>query len=556
MTLSFLSGVAAHVASLMQLGVAATAFAVILAVPAAAQSDAVSAALRDRVKLAVQASTDVAAPIHAAIEKHYQDRSFEPMWHRDGRRSDKATALLAALRGLTADGLEPEDYDVSTAEKLLESQAAVDHARAEFLLTRALVLAAADLSTGRVNANAIDKDMSPVQRKADYAALLRDGAAHADPKAFFDTLMPQGVQYPALKKALAEWREKARTVRYTTVPPVTGLLKPGAVDERIAIIRKRLAETEPDVPEPGPQGANHYDDALVVAVKRYQEQHNLSVDGVIGGKTVFSLNIPIEERVQQVIVNLDRRRWAPEIPGDRFVMINAADYSMYFFDEGKVAFRSKVIVGTPKDQTPEISSTLVTFQTNPYWTVPTSIAGEEYLPVLRRDPYALQKSNMRIFADWSSDTELDPASVDWSSVNPKAFPYRIRQEPGAGNALGYIFFGFQNKYGIYMHDTASRFLFGEGSRNFSHGCIRLQNPFGFVEAAFKSSAMKARVTGVANSGQQASFGFSQPIAIHVTYQTVFADESGKVHFRDDVYGRDRKVSAAMKRARALERRSS
>jgi murein L,D-transpeptidase YcbB/YkuD len=163
---------------------------------------------------------------------------------------------------------------------------------------------------------------------------------------------------------------------------------------------------------------------------------------------------------------------------------------------------------------------------------------------------------MRIFVDWSSNDEVDPASIDWESINPKAFPYRIRQEPGAGNALGYIFFGFKNKYGIYMHDTASRFLFTEGSRNFSHGCIRLQNPFDFVEAAFKSSAMKTRVAGVANSGAQASFGFGQPIAIHVTYQTVFADEAGNIQFRDDVYGRDRKVVAAMKRARVLEKRSS
>lgn len=550
------SGAAARVASLVQLGVAATGLVLILAASAAAQGDVAALALRERIKQAVQASTDSAAPLHAAIEKHYQDRSYEPMWHRDGKRTDKATVLLAALRGLTADGLEPEDYDVSAVEKLLDGSSALDHARGEFLLTRALILAAADLSTGRVNATAIDKDMSPEQRRPDYTALLRDGAAHVDPQAFFNTLMPQGVQYPALKKALVEWREKARTVRYTTVPAVSGLIKPGATDERIAIIRKRLAETEPDVPEPGPQGANFYDDRLVAAVKRYQEQHNLSVDGVIGGKTVSSLNIPIEERVQQIIVNMDRRRWQLEIPGERFVMINAADYSMYFHDEGKIAFRSKVIVGTPKDQTPEISSTLVTFQTNPYWTVPSSIAGEEYLPMLRRDPYALQRSNMRIFADWSTDAELDPGSVDWASINPKAFPYRIRQEPGAGNALGYIFFGFRNKYGIYMHDTASRFLFGEGSRNFSHGCIRLQNPFDFVEAAFKSSAMKARVSTAANAGTQASFGFSQPIGIHVTYQTVFADDAGKVQFRDDVYGRDRKVFAAMKRARMMEKRSS
>ena len=295
----------------MQLGVAATSFVVILAASAAAQGDAVSLALRERVKQAVQASPDYAAPNHAAIEKLYEDRAFEPIWFRDGRRTDKATALIAALRDLTADGLEPEDYGVSTLEKLLDSPTALDHARAEFLLTRGLLLAAADLSAGRVNANALDKDMSPNQRKPDYTALLKDGAANDDPKAFFASLAPQGAQYPALRKALVEWREKARTVRYTTVPTVTRLLRPGTTDERIAIIRKRLAETEPDVPEAGPQGANFYDDALVAAVKRYQEQHNLSVDGVIGGKTVSSLNISVEDRVHQIIANLDRRRWAP-----------------------------------------------------------------------------------------------------------------------------------------------------------------------------------------------------------------------------------------------------
>lgn len=553
--MSFLSGVASRVASLVQLGVAATGFIVILSTAAAAQSDAVSLALRERIRLAVQSTTDFAAPIHAAIEKHYQERSFEPIWYRDGRRTERATALLAALRGLAADGLEPEDYDVSVAERLLDTETALDHAHGDFLLTRGLLLAAADLSSGRVNANAIDKDMSPTQRRADHAALLREGLAQADPKAFLESLAPRGRQYPALKAALAEWREKARTVRYTTVPTIVEALKPKVTDPRIAIIRKRLAETEPDVPAAGTEGENFYDEALIAAVKRYQEQHNLSVDGVIGPKTVSSLNIPIEERVQQVVANLDRRRWAPEAPGERFVMINAADYSMFFHEEGKVAFRSRVIVGTPKDQTPEISSVMITFQTNPYWTVPSSIAGEEYLPVLRRDPYALQRSNMRIFADWSSDTEVDPASIDWSSIDPKAFPFRIRQEPGAGNALGYIFFGFQNRYGIYMHDTASRFLFGQGSRNFSHGCIRLQNPFDFIEAVFKGQGgvTKASVSAVANSGQQASFGFPRPIAIHVTYQTVFADEADKVHFRDDVYGRDRKVFAAMRRARPLEK---
>ncbi|MCW5746851.1 MAG: L,D-transpeptidase family protein [Alphaproteobacteria bacterium] len=521
--------------------------------PAQAMDDAVVAALKERMRVAVQNAADGWEPMLTALGAVYAEREHALIWFRDGKPTRRAEALLAALKGLQDDGLEPEDYDVSVIESLLPSETVADKVRADFLMSRALLLAAADMSRGRVNANAIDRDMSPVQRRADFAALARDGLRADDPNAFLQSLVPAGRQYPALKKALAAWRERAKTEKYTTVPR-GDLLRPGKCDPRVPFIRQRLSETEANVPKASGD-PTCYDEGLVEAVKRFQEAHNLSVDGVIGPRVTASMNIPIEEKVQQIVVNLERRRWAPEVPGTRYLWINAADYAATFVDDGKVVFRSKVIVGTARDQTPEISSTMQSFQTNPYWTVPTRIAGEEYLPLLRKDPYALQKANMRIFADWSSDSEVDPASVDWTTVDPRAFPYRLRQEPGAGNALGYIFFPFSNKYGIYLHDTASRFLFTEGSRNFSHGCIRLQNPFDFIEAAVKGSTTvsRAQVEAMANSGRQASFGFPAPISIHVTYQTVFADDDGDIQFRDDIYGRDRKVFAAMRRTRIVER---
>lgn len=515
-------------------------------------SDAVAAALKYRIQTALRSATDGSEPMLVALGKVYADREHAPLWYDEDKLTPRAERLIAALKSVHEDGLEPEDYDVSVIEKLIASETAIDRAQADFLMSRALILAGADMSSGRVNANAIAKDMSPVQRRPDYTMLARDGLLAADPDAFIRSLAPAGRQYPALKKALAEWRERAKTESYTKVPR-GGLLRAGKCDERVPFIRKRLAETEPDVPA-ATGDPNCYDEALVEAVKRFQGAHNLTVDGVVGPKLTASLNISIEEKVQQIIVNMERRRWAPETHGERYLWINAADYAAIFVDEGQVVWRSKVIVGTPKDQTPEISSTMLTFQTNPYWTVPTSIAGEEYLPLLRRDPLALQKSNMRIFADWSSDTELDPATIDWTSVNPKAFPFRIRQEPGAGNALGYIFFPFANKYGIYLHDTSSRFLFTQGSRNFSHGCIRLQNPFDFIERAMKGSDVSRPVVeATANSGRQATFRFPAPIPIHVTYQTVFVDESGTVQFRDDIYGRDRLVFAALRRTRTRMR---
>jgi murein L,D-transpeptidase YcbB/YkuD len=226
---------------------------------------------------------------------------------------------------------------------------------------------------------------------------------------------------------------------------------------------------------------------------------------------------------------------------------------MVFVDGGQRVFESLVIVGTPKDPTPEIQSTMRGFQTNPYWTVPQSISGEEYLPLLRRDPNALAASGFKIFSSWSdNDSELDPTTVDWNSIHPKAFPYRIRQDPGASNALGYIFFPFSNKYGIYMHDTANRWLFTEGSRNFSHGCIRLQNPLDFTEKVFmgKNGFDKEKVKAVIAAGQQAHYTFPEPVTLYVTYRTVGIGRDGAPVFRDDIYGRDRRVVRDMGKPRS------
>jgi len=156
-------------------------------------------------------------------------------------------------------------------------------------------------------------------------------------------------------------------------------------------------------------------------------------------------------------------------------------------------------------------------------------------------------------ADWSPDSDtIDPATIDWSTINPKAFPYRIRQEPGGSNALGYIFFPFPNKYGIYMHDTANRWLFTEGSRNFSHGCIRLQNPLDFTEKVFKgrNGYDKEKVRAVINSGQQAHYSFPESVTLYVTYRTVGIASDGSAVFRDDVYGRDRRVAREMAKSRS------
>ncbi len=474
----------------------------------------------------------------------FPSSASDSLWIGSPAASARVDALVGALRASSDHGLDPAWYGTAEIEKAVAPGA--DPTAAEALLTAAFVSYASDVSTGRVRANRIDKEISIDQRKVDRASLLKAASEAPDFAAYLASLPPKG-DYPGLQKALAVWRGKRAKAAFTPLPDGVAL-KPGMVDARVPLLRKRLAELELKLPDPGPV-ADQYDEALAAVVKAYQETKGLTVDGVIGAKTVRSLNTTIDERIGQIVANLERRRWLPEDLGSRYVFVNAGDYSMVFVDEGRVAFQSLVIVGTPKDPTPEISSVMRGFQTNPFWTVPQSIAGEEYLPLLRRDPNALAAGGFRIFENWSDDTELDPSTIDWTSIHPKAFPYRIRQNSGASNALGYIFFPFANKYGIYMHDTASRWLFTEGSRNFSHGCIRLLNPLDFVEKVFngKNNFSKERVRQVIDSGQQAHYTFPEPVTLYVTYRTVTADAGGTATFRDDVYGRDRLVVRAMPR---------
>lgn len=467
----------------------------------------------------------------------------EPLWTGSRVAEARTVALVKAIRAADEHGLNPEWYGSTVLDKAV---AAGD----EKTLTDAFVAYASDVSTGRVSANRVDKDIDIQQRKISRDDLLKSAAVAPDFAAWLASLPPKG-DYPALQKALADLRAKRATEAYTPLPS-GDWLKPSMIDPRVPILRKRLAELGLTVPPAGAVG-ELYDEPLVAVVKTYQETKGLTVDGVIGQNTTRSLNTSIDDRIDQVIANLERRRWLAEDLGSRYVLVNAGDYSMVFVDGGQRVFESLVIVGTPKNPTPEIQSTMRGFQTNPHWTVPQSISGEEYLPMLRRDPYALQSNGFKIFASWSdNDSEIDPSTVDWNSINPKAFPYRIRQEPGAGNALGYIFFPFPNNYGIYMHDTATRWLFTEGSRNFSHGCIRLQNPLDFVQKVFngKPGFDKGRVQQVIASGQQAHYTFPESVTLYVTYRTVTAGADGTAVFRDDVYGRDKRVVHAMAKPRS------
>jgi murein L,D-transpeptidase YcbB/YkuD len=315
------------------------------------------------------------------------------------------------------------------------------------------------------------------------------------------------------------------------------ILRPGMKDDRVLAVRQRLKV-------PGDKDNRTYDDDVFEAVKAFQLQADIGVDGMLGPQTVRALNGEQETRgqpnnpIDTVIANMDRLRWLPRKLGNAtgtYVVVNAPDYSLSLFHEGKLFWKTRLVVGKPSQATPMISAEMKFITVNPTWNVPPSIIENEYLPALAQDPYALERIGLKIYQ--TSDGTV-----------------RVYQPPGAGNALGRIRFNFPNKFLVYQHDTPDKHLFKRDKRAYSHGCMRVQNPAKYAEVLLDIARpgehwTADKVTRMFGRGEQDLALQPTPIWVHLTYQTAFVDDAGKLQFRRDVYGLDGRTLAAIKRER-------
>lgn len=244
---------------------------------------------------------------------------------------------------------------------------------------------------------------------------------------------------------------------------------------------------------------------------------------------------------EKIIVNMERWRWLPRSLGKSHVLVNQAAFNLEMVKGGKLYDQRRVIVGKPFHKTPMFSHKISTAEFNPTWTVPRSIAGNEMLPKLRRDPNYLSKRGYKIHTSWKADAPvMNPNSIDWQSVRSKNFPYRIVQGPGDKNALGQVKFLFPNKFKVYMHDTPGKKLFNQSERAFSHGCIRVEKPLKFAEKLL--SLKSSKIDSMLKSGETHRIKLRRPVPVHLTYFTVWVDRRGKASFHKDIYKRDRLVS--------------
>jgi len=477
--------------------------------------------------------------VRAELRAHYVEGNAPLYWAGTGRM----TPFLQRLADAEDDGLRPEDYPVDTlltVRDLIDASDVVTAAQAEIYYAAFFLQYASDMKVGRFIPQKIDPNYFTAHRTVDSLAILGELMRYRLPTQYLDVLEPANPHYRALKELLVEYRALAAKGGWRTVSPGS-TLKPGDRDRRVEEMRELLAATG-DYRGGGATGV--YDEALVKAVRQFQVRHGLDSEGVVGKQTLIAMNVPAEERVRQIVVNLERWRWAPERMGNRYIMVNIAGYELFRVEYDRIMQKMPVVVGKTYTRTPAFSDEMEYIEFNPTWTVPYSIATKEMLPKLRTNPYALGDE----FDVFVGGRLSDFGSVDWNAVGPGNFPVTFRQKPGPKNALGRAKFMLPNKYNIYLHDTPSRSTFDDTVRTFSHGCVRLSRPIELADAILRDQRpdwTPSRVEAVLASGKTTRVDLPEHIPVHIIYATAWRGENGLVHFRPDIYGGDRKLYAAL-----------
>ena len=456
-----------------------------------------------------------------AAEAFYAGRGYAPLWISDGVANERAKAAIGRLKAADRDGLDPSDYPTPDFKAPADRSEAL--ADAELRLTNSVLAYARHAQSGRVHYSRISADIFYEQVFPEPAEILARIAAAADAGEALGSYNPPHPGYKALRAKLAE----ARSRHGDTGPARIGggpVLKPGMQDSRVPSLRRRLGVAA--------DGNEAYDRTLAEAVKKFQRQHELSPTGNLNSATIEALNGPRRDHDADIIVaNMERWRWLPRDLGKAHVIVNIPDYTLKVVRDGVTIWHTKIVTGKPTMPTPLLSEPMKFITMNPTWNVPPSIVQNEYLPALQQDPMALERIGLRI--EYNRDGTI-----------------HIFQPPGEKNALGRIRFNFPNKFLVYQHDTPDKYLFAHDKRAYSHGCMRVENPLKYAEVLLSIARphdgyTQERLQRMIGGGEQ-DISFQNLIPVHLTYQTAFVDESGKLDIREDVYGRDARVIAALK----------
>lgn len=476
------------------------------------------------------------------LQGFYGENRYEPLWLNDQRLNESAQHLIEIIQNIEVEGLLPTDYHSRYLQPEFASQPQLALSEYDILLTDAFLSLSQHILAGKVDPETLTPEWKVKKRTLNTSALLTRVKGGESVAEILTSLRPKQPRYARSKAAL----ERLRRYVDKTWPPLTltPMIKQGATDARIPAIRERLVFWG-DLAEANDSAT--FDEQLAAAVKAFQSRHGLEPDGVIGNETLSALNVTIAQRVQDIVVNLERWRWLEEDFGSRFMLVNIAAFDLRIYENDKKVFERPVIVGKNYRKTPVFSDLIRHIVFNPTWTVPHKLAVQDKLPDIKKDPEYLSRMGFTLYNIGTSDV-VDPLTVDWHSLKGKRFPFRMVQEPGPMNALGQVKFMFPNPYDVYLHDTPSRDLFKKSERAFSSGCIRVSDPLELAEVLLQSKGWNAnRIASVLDSGKTTTVFLDKPMPVHIEYWTAWVDGEDKLHFRKDIYGRDAPLWQALSR---------
>jgi murein L,D-transpeptidase YcbB/YkuD len=469
-------------------------------------------------RIAAQAEIAAALPRLSARERAdivaaYAANENRPFWI-DGKDFNAAGKQIVARLGRAGDdGLRAGDYLLPVFEASDKDSLAA----ADIRLSALAVLYARDARGGRIDPRRLSKLITPKLELPSATEVLSELTGAADAGTVLAAYNPQHPGYQHLKAKLAELRADKPVTPIARIPPGPAL-KVGMRDVRVPLVRARLGLGASEEPV--------YDRSTALALADFQKQAGLRADGVLSDQTVAALAMPRSTRLENdIIAQMERWRWLPSDIGENRIVVNIPEYRMRVMHGDKLAYESRVIVGKPESATPVFSHRMDHVVVNPSWYIPPSIMRKEILPGLANDPnYAARRG--------------------YVVTRGKNGNISVRQPPGERNALGWIKFMFPNDHAVYLHDTPNRSLFGAGKRAFSHGCVRVENPFALADQVLGPEWTAERLKRLIGSGER-TIKLPQPLQIHLVYETIVVNEAGAVTTFDDIYGFHRLVRNAL-----------
>jgi murein L,D-transpeptidase YcbB/YkuD len=492
----------------------------------------------------------------SVLADFYGGRDYRPAWSSDNGLKWESIVLIRAIIEAELEGLSPEDYHLSSIEQLLADMGddsatstapdPMKFADFDLLLTDSFLVYGSHLSKGRLNPQKIQSEWFIKTRKVNLLKILRYALESGQIEESLDILRPQSDVYDAMKHKLKEYKDILKSGGWPTIPRGS-LLQKGSRGDRVVDLRTRLTLSN-DLDQADGTDPSFFDETVYDAVRKFQKRNGLLIDGMVGPETLRALNVPVEERIQQIKINMERWRWLPRELGERYVLINIANFELNIVEGERIISTMRVVVGRKARPTPIFTGRMTYMELNPYWYIPQKIAQEDILPHILSDPDYLKKENIRVFRTWKKPAlEIDPTTVDWSLVGKDDFPFKLRQEPGASNALGRIKFVFPNKFSVFLHDTPARALFNKTKRSSSSGCIRVENPIELAEYVLKGKPKwnRDRLMTAINAGRHQVLALPEPINVHVLYLTAWVEKDDTLNFREDIYGKDRPLKQAL-----------